>query len=75
VEADEWFPKLGNLALAGQKDNAKMSNSRFDKKKPTLVGSPYPLTQLAGRKERWDPETVKQQHRDLLDLAARVWDL
>jgi Protein of unknown function (DUF1524) len=75
VVADEWYPKLGNLALVGKKDNVKMSNSRYDKKKPTLGGSPYPLTQLAGRKEQWDLETVKQHHHDLIKLAARVWDL
>jgi Protein of unknown function (DUF1524)/Protein of unknown function DUF262 len=73
--ADEWYPKLGNLALVGKKDNVKMSNSRYDKKKPTLGGSPYPLTQLAGRKEQWDLETVKQHHHDLIKLAAQVWDL
>jgi len=73
--ASQCLHILGNLALINQKKNAKISNNPFEEKRDEFSASPYPLTKRISKYDKWDEESVKKNHNELIALAKKVFAL
>eukprot|EP00956_Cyclotella_meneghiniana_P005873 scaffold7699_cov21-Cyclotella_meneghiniana.AAC.1 len=73
--ASQCLHILGNLALINQKKNAKIGNNPFEEKCNEFNVSPYPLTKRISKYDKWDEESVKKNHNELITLAKKVFAL
>jgi hypothetical protein len=75
-DAEEWLHRLGNLALLNKRTNTKISNGPFlPLKRNDLGRSPYPLTRKVAEYADWNVASVEKNHKDLLGIAHKVWEL
>ena len=76
-DADEiharWLHTLGNLTLALNARNSKMSDKPFLEKKTVLEKSNFALNSSLKDLDEWNAETIERRGRKLAELAAKHW--
>ena len=76
-DADEiharWLHTLGNLTLALNARNSKMSDKPFLEKKAVLDKSNFALNSSLKDVDEWNAETIERRGRKLAELAVKLW--
>jgi len=68
--------KLGNLALLNKRRNSRASNYDFKKKKEKyfeVKHNPFAITAMLREYDTWDKNSFEKRHRELLNLAFRIY--
>ena len=74
-EAQLWYRRVGNLALLQANANADLQTASFEDKRAVLKQSPYELTNMIGRANRWTAEEITSRQRQMAELAVEAWPL
>ncbi len=72
----ELLTKLGNLTLLNKRRNSRASNYDFKKKKEKyfeLKHNPFAITAMLMEYDKWDKNSFEKRHRELLNLAFRIY--
>ena len=68
--------RLGNLTLSTSKENSKLGNASFDKKKEIYKSSNWQIAQdIANDYEEWTEEYINEREQKLLDFAVERWGI
>jgi hypothetical protein len=73
--AQDYYNRIGNIALMNAKKNAALGNASFKKKRAALASSPFALTQWAGKPNEWGPSQINERQKRMAALAVRTWPL
>lgn len=65
--------RLGNLALINSKENSKVGNEDFAKKREQYAKSSIMLTKKIAEFEEWTPESIDERQRQMAELAIKAW--
>jgi hypothetical protein len=74
----DYYKRLGNLALLESQINAKMGTEKlaFSKKRPYYRGSEYNLTAVVGQgSDKWGPDEIDSRQQHMAELAVKTWPL
>jgi hypothetical protein len=72
----EWTNRLGNLVLLSGRKNSQAQNYDFEKKKQVYFGqkgTAFKITQQLQNYPIWNPTTIKARHKQLVDIAEKVF--
>jgi len=67
------FNRLGNQALLGNTVNSRIGNAAFKDKRSEFIGSPFSLTQSAGKYDRWSLAEIDRRQGELASLSIQAW--
>ena len=70
---NDYYQRIGNLALLTRKVNASIGNNGFAEKKAVLVQSGYALTKIVADKEVWGIKEIEERQKLLAKLAVKAW--
>ena len=65
--------RLGNHTLLKKRENAKIGNKAWAKKKPVLAASSLKLTKAASKAADWTPAAIVTRQAGLAKLAVTTW--
>lgn len=72
-KAEEYYTRIGNLALLKQKINSEIGNSGFSAKKPYYKNSDFMLTNGLTRYKTWGIHEIEERQKELTKLAIKAW--
>ena len=75
-DVDRIVNKLGNLALLNKRRNSRASNYDFKRKKERYFDvrrNPFAITTMLRECDRWDKNSFEKRHRELLNLAFKIY--
>lgn len=73
---DNWRlcnQRIGNMTLISQRENQKLDQESFQKKKEILSRSKYSLNHNIARYEQWDAQSVESRQKVMAEQAIRIW--
>jgi Protein of unknown function DUF262/Protein of unknown function (DUF1524) len=70
---NDYYQRIGNLALLTRKVNAAIGNNGFSEKKSILLQSGYALTKIVAEKEVWGIKEIEDRQNLLAKLAIKAW--
>ena len=75
-EVKEIVNKLGNLTLLNKRRNSRASNYEYRKKLEKyfeVTHNPFAITAMLREYSNWNREAFEKRHKDLLNLALRIY--
>src|SRR6266487_2965016 len=69
------YARLGNQVLLRASSNARIGNSPFAAKVPTLAASPYILTNMVAKVADWTPAAIDKRQKRLAEIAVKAWPI
>ncbi len=75
-DVDRIVNKLGNLTLLNKRRNSRASNYDFERKKEKyfeVKRNPFAITAMLREYGKWDMNSFEKRHRELLNLAFRIY--
>jgi Protein of unknown function DUF262/Protein of unknown function (DUF1524) len=73
--AEEYFNRLGNLALMESKPNSMAGNAGFSDKQQYYRDSPFRLTSSLATASTWGPEGINERQNSLAELTVEAWSI
>lgn len=75
-DVDKIVNKLGNLTLLNKRRNSRASNYDFKRKKERYFDvkrNPFAITAMLREYDKWDKVSFEKRHRELLNLAFKIY--
>jgi len=73
--ANDYYNRIGNLALLNAKTNSKLGNASFKDKVKGISGSEIALTKAIGVNPSWGEAEINARQQELAKLAVKTWPL
>ncbi len=70
-----YYNRLGNLTIINSKENSKLGNQSFSKKKIVYKSSAFQLTKSICKYTDWDIDSIKDRQKDMAKLAPKIWPI
>lgn len=68
--AKSIYQRIGNMVLLKSSQNGAIGSKDFNDKKETFKSSPYLLTNMVAKYEKWNIEQINERQKELADLAV-----
>jgi hypothetical protein len=72
-EAENYWKRLGNMALHSKKINSDLRSAPFSEKRPTYKECPYKLTSQIATAEDWTVGMINKRQTQMADFAVKAW--
>jgi len=72
-EADNYWKRIGNMALLQQKTNSDMKSACWADKRQNFKGHGYELTAQVAAVPDWNVEAICRRQAELAKLALKAW--
>ena len=73
--AEGLYSRLGNMALLNARKNSKIGAVGFLEKRETFKATPFSLTNMIAKNDKWGAEEVAVRQAALAKLAVKTWPL
>ncbi len=73
--AEGLYSRLGNMALLNARKNSKIGAVGFSEKRNTFKATPFSLTNMIAKNDKWGAEEVSARQAILAKLAVKTWPL
>jgi hypothetical protein len=73
--AEGLYGRLGNMALLNARKNSKIGAVGFLEKRDTFKSTPFSLTNMIAKNDKWGAEEVAARQTALAKLAVKTWPL